>query len=68
MRIVVENIKVHTSKETRKYLASVSGRFSPFFVRFVHSCPYFGERLLQYTVYKFRLQVDFSDQLQATDD
>ena len=27
IRIVLDNLKVHTSEETRKYLASVSGRF-----------------------------------------
>lgn len=27
IRIVLDNLKVHTSEETRKYLATVSGRF-----------------------------------------
>ena len=27
MRIVLDNLKVHTSEETRKYLATVPGRF-----------------------------------------
>ena len=35
IRIVLDNLKVHTSEATRKYLAAVSGRFEFVFTTFI---------------------------------